>query len=549
MFIYEKEYQSHLHLSSATLSRVSLEPKALLHAMAPQATSCSGGKSQALLQGERRSFQGVFATLCGVLTLVAAMHLPLSSQQALAEPIREPKIVNGQTAAPGAWPWMVALLLTGVSDTTEAQFCGGTLIGPQHVLTAGHCVSGLAPTSIEVLIGQNTLPFTAGTRHSILGFVRHPEYNVVTLEHDLAIIKLASPVTATPIPLALQSDSSLYQPGVNAVAIGWGATDQALPIYPTDLQQAQLPIASDATCLSELGRYFKPTSMVCAGTKATSATSDDGVGACYGDSGGPLMVSDGNGGWKLYGVVSWGLGACANNQTRGVFAEVPAHESFVTSFPNVAPYFTSSPYISGVAVVGNELTCITGDLLGDPVTSVEYSWLRGEQVRGEQVIAGATSSKYTLRAEDEYSRISCLVLAKNSAGSQEAISDSVTALPAPTPTPTPTPSDVTPPVASIVAFSCTSRKCAVTVSASDSGSGIQEVSATVKFTYKAECGKRSACSQSRLKALKLNQTGNDTWKGSFRYAERKRQSAEVTVSARDTSGNRADQAAVASKRL
>ena len=49
-------------------------------------------------------------------------------------------IVGGREAAPGAWPWQVAILHSDVPSVFHARFCGGTLIDPEWVVTAAHCV-------------------------------------------------------------------------------------------------------------------------------------------------------------------------------------------------------------------------------------------------------------------------------------------------------------------------------------------------------------------------------------------------------------------------
>jgi hypothetical protein len=291
--------------------------------------------------------------------------------------------------------------------------------------------------------------------------------------------------------------------------------------------------------------------MVCAGKKASSATSGDGVDACYGDSGGPLVVPDGNGAWKLVGIVSWGLGDCANNKTRSAYAEVPALLDFVASFPDIKPYFISTPFISGEAVIGGALKCNTGDLGGDPATILQYEWQRDFNA-----ISDATSDTYSPKAEDQGATISCGVMASNSAGESAwefsgAVTIDAAALDSgtPTPEPTATPSDTTPPSATVSSFVCNSRKCFVSIVANDSGSGVQDVSAAVQLSYSANCRKQSGCSKSKTKAMKLRRGDLGSWSGSFRFAKRAGQSATLKVSARDMVGNLAAEAAVAHKQL
>jgi len=179
-----------------------------------------------------------------------------------------------------------------------------------------------------VLIGARELRFEKGDRHDIIEIRVHKQYNVATSANDLAILELANPVSNQPINLALKADAALYQSGQDATIIGWGMTNADRPILPTILQEAKIPIQSDAVCLNDMGRLFNSKSMLCAGIKATTDSSGDGVGGCYGDSGGPLMVPDGNNQWKQVGVVSWGFG-CADSKSWSVFSDVPANETFL----------------------------------------------------------------------------------------------------------------------------------------------------------------------------------------------------------------------------
>lgn len=46
------------------------------------------------------------------------------------------RVVGGDEVKPGTWPWMVSLH----GGVAKKFFCGGTIIHPQWILTAGHCV-------------------------------------------------------------------------------------------------------------------------------------------------------------------------------------------------------------------------------------------------------------------------------------------------------------------------------------------------------------------------------------------------------------------------
>ena len=237
----------------------------------------------------------------------------------------KPRIIGGQEAKPGAWPWMAALVFARDSNTLDGYFCGGALIHSKWVITAAHCVECMEPGDLEVVLGAHNLEKDPAERIGIRKILMHPDYVWCGDDFDIALLELSSGVSTTPIPLPTASD---YPEDTPSITMGWGATDPEGFDFSETLRQVEIPIVSNETCNAAYN-YFShydyddpiTDNMLCAGDAAGAKDS------CYGDSGGPLIVQEG-GTWTLAGIVSWGDG-CAIPQLYGVYTRVARFSAFI----------------------------------------------------------------------------------------------------------------------------------------------------------------------------------------------------------------------------
>lgn len=307
---------------------------------------------------------------------LVAMLLLFVRLSALAAP-NEPQIVGGEEAVPGAWPWQAALVRSDSVNMYDGQFCAGVLVDESWVLTAAHCVSGLAIEDVDVVLGVHNLlkPEPGAQRISSGHFVVHPDFDTVTGDSDIALIRLASVATLTaggggalPVqPVSLVAPEVGALEGVLSTVIGWG-NRSAQPIpgefdYPETLHQVELPILSNKACNEAFEANYLyadvTENMMCAGFIYKGGRS-----ACFGDSGGPLMVQDSTtSNWNVAGVVSWGYG-CAMPGLPSVYTRVSQFARWVTEIIE-RPTVTLEKTATALAVT-------PGDVLGYTVLLHNY---------------------------------------------------------------------------------------------------------------------------------------------------------------------------------
>jgi len=264
--------------------------------------------------------------LLAALACAAVASLAAGPPAASAVPRARSSIVGGSQADPAQWPYSVAIFRKG------HLHCGGSVIGPEKVLTAGHCVEGFNLANFQVIIGRpNLRDPAAGQSIGVASGRVHPDF-VQTGLHDVAVLNLASPTNVQPVAVATPDENNATT-GVGALlrVAGYGAvTPFGLRLSPF-LKATFEQVRTDRRCLKPYTQdLFAPESMICAlgAPRKNGGRFKIHTSACSGDSGGPLVADTATGPVEV-GTVSYGGALCGLGAAPTVYSRVSASFDFI----------------------------------------------------------------------------------------------------------------------------------------------------------------------------------------------------------------------------
>ncbi|XP_021103549.1 LOW QUALITY PROTEIN: serine protease 48 [Heterocephalus glaber] len=248
-------------------------------------------------------------------------------QSVCGRPAYSGRIVGGQDAAVGRWPWQVSLRFG------PSHICGGSLLSERWVLTAAHCIQPSMTFAYRVWMGSVKAEFsTSVTEYLVSKVVIHPKHK--NSNADIALLKLSYrvPFTSLILPICLPNVTKPLKIPASCWVTGWGQlTGGKDKNYPSTLQEVEIPVINHQDCerlYNPIGIFFpylEPVikeDMICAGDVQRRKDS------CKGDSGGPLACHI-NGVWIQIGLVSWGP-ECGKS-LPGVYTNVTYYQEWITA--------------------------------------------------------------------------------------------------------------------------------------------------------------------------------------------------------------------------
>jgi secreted trypsin-like serine protease len=203
------------------------------------------------------------------------------------------KIYYGHPAKEGEFPFMTRIHINTTSE--DVHYCGGTLIGPWHVLTAAHCVSS-PDITFAVQGGSISVNIYEGELIDVEQVHIHPEFN--DLQNDIALLKLTKTFSPETNVRTIRLADKFKSAGTSFLTAGWGETERGVSADYLQWTRVQKIKPRDCRKNPFYRDYFDPALQMCVANSPHSA--------CFGDGGGPLFFGSGSSAIQ-HGVVAGGI--------------------------------------------------------------------------------------------------------------------------------------------------------------------------------------------------------------------------------------------------
>uniref|UniRef100_A0A672M8G9 Suppressor of tumorigenicity 14 protein homolog n=1 Tax=Sinocyclocheilus grahami TaxID=75366 RepID=A0A672M8G9_SINGR len=241
-------------------------------------------------------------------------------------PYKHNRIVGGQNADVGEWPWQVSLHFK-----TSGNVCGASIISNKWLLSAAHCFIHYKITSNWLTysgLREQNIQDSSVQKRTLKSIITHPNYDSMTYDYDISLLELSNPLnfTNTVHPICLPASTHVFSAGSSCFVTGWGTLREG-GIVAQILQKAEVKVINDTVC-NMVTEGQVTSRMLCSGYLT------GGVDACQGDSGGPLVCRSDVGKWFQAGIVSWGEG-CAQRNKPGVYTRVTKLREWIREITNI----------------------------------------------------------------------------------------------------------------------------------------------------------------------------------------------------------------------
>ncbi|RUS91020.1 hypothetical protein EGW08_001237, partial [Elysia chlorotica] len=257
-------------------------------------------------------------------TWAAPLELPCTKATGTCgKPVIPPismRIIGGQPAVRGSWPWMASIHENGFAK------CGGAIISEDLILTATHCfMSYTNDTSIwTISVGKYRMDRKENGEKTVKvsQIITHADFDAMTVANDIALVVLAERLVYSDViqPICVPHSSQEVKVGEMCLLAGWGATRGTSDVNA--LNQVSLPIVSDSTCGQPdwYGMDFsQPDTTFCAGYEQGIKDGSDRNNS---------ILHSRSTVWSE--TCHWGYG-CAEEKWPGIYTEVNKYSSWIHS--------------------------------------------------------------------------------------------------------------------------------------------------------------------------------------------------------------------------